>query len=246
MFAIADVDVRGVDVKGVILPLQPGGTLAGKVTFDAAVAAIPGDLTAFRIGLNQTGSNWNANSFGTIVGSSLSALQPVNLSPDGTFRIVGIGPASYTFSVVLPVELRQTWRVRSAVVDGRDLLDETIDGPSVQLAGVTVTLTDKRTELAGALQLASGQPAAEYFIVVFSQDRRHWRAGARRSQSTRPATNGRFHFTDLPPGDYFLAALTDLSPADWQEPAFLEQAVAAAIKLTIVEGQKTVQDIRIR
>jgi hypothetical protein len=244
-FAVADVDVRGQDVKGVFLPLQSGGTLAGKVVFDGP-AAMPGKLDGIRVTLIQPGGNTLSYSGGTVFGSALTTMEPVNLVPDGTFRIIGIGPASYTLNVMLPQELRQTWRVRSAMVDGLDLLDEPIDGPAVSIAGVTVTLTNKRTELAGTLQSASGQPTAEYFIIAFSQDRRHWRTGARRSQSTRPATNGRFHFTDLPPGDYFLAALTDLDPNAWQDPSFLEQAVQAAIKLTVVEGQTTVQDVRIK
>jgi hypothetical protein len=159
---------------------------------------------------------------------------------------MGIGPAAYVLNVMLPTELRQIWRLRSAMVEGRDLLDESIEGPTVRLEGVTVTLTDRRTELSGTLQSASGQPAAEYFIVVFSQDRRHWRAGARRSQSTRPDTNGRFRLTDLPPGEYFLAALTDLDPRELEDPDFLEQAAQAAIKVSVVEGRTTVQDIRIR
>ena len=245
-FAVADVDVRGQDVKGIFLPLQPGGTLAGKVVFDGPTAVMPGKLDGIRVTLIQSGDSTLSFWGGAVFGSALSTMEPVNLVQDGTFRIIGIGPASYTLNVMLPQELRQTWRVRSAMVDGLDLLDSPIDGPAVNLAGVTVTLTNKPTELSGTLQSASGQPAAEYFIVVFSQDRRHWHAGARRSQSTRPATNGRFQFTDLPPGDYFLAALTDLDPNGWQDPSFLEQAVQAAIKLTVVEGQTTVQDVRIK
>ena len=125
---IADVDVRGQDVKGVFLPLQPGGTLAGRVVFDVPAAAIPGKLDGIRVTLIQSGGNTMALSGGTVFGSALSAMEPVSLVPDGTFRIIGIGPASYTLNVMLPQELRQTWRVRSAMVDGLDLLDSPPDG----------------------------------------------------------------------------------------------------------------------
>jgi hypothetical protein len=246
LFAVADADVRGQDVKGVVLQLQPGGTLAGKVTFDAAAAAIPQDLSAIRVGLSQIGPNTQGSVSGTLAGTSLSSMYPININPDGTFRIPGVGPAAYTLSVLLPAEYRPAWRLRSAMVDGRDLLDGVIEGPSINFNNVVVTLTDRRTELSGTLQSASGQPAVEYFIVAFSQDPRHWRVGSRRSQSTRPATNGRFVFTDLPAGEYFLAALTDLEIPAWQDASFLEQATRVAIKLTVSEGQKTVQDVRIR
>ena len=246
LFAVADADVRGFDVNRVILQLQPGGTLAGRVAFDAAAATIPQDLSAIRVGLNQIGNTNSSSVAGTLAGTSLSSMYPININPDGTFRIPGIGPAAYNLSVVLPTDLRPIWRLRSATVDGRDLLDDVLEGPSINLSGVAVTLTDRRTELTGTLQSASGQPAVEYFVIAFSRDPRHWRVGARRSLSTRPATNGRFAFTDLPPGEYFLAALTDLETPAWQEASFLEQAAQLAIKLTVVEGQKVVQDVKIR
>jgi hypothetical protein len=64
--------------------------------------------------------------------------------------------------------------------------------------------------------------------------------------SARPATDGRFVFRDLPAGEYFIAALTDLDPAAWQEPTFLEQVAPAALRISIAEGQKKNQDLRIR
>jgi hypothetical protein len=53
-------------------------------------------------------------------------------------------------------------------------------------------------------------------------------------------------FTDLPAGEYFIAALTDLDPAEWQDPAFLDQIAPAAIKVTLAEGEKKRTDIRIK
>ena len=108
------------------------------------------------------------------------------------------------------------------MLDGRDLLDTPIEGPDINWRGVTLTLSDKRTELSGTLQVGAGQPA-DYYVVVFSADRTNWRVGARRSMSAKPGTDGRFVFTDLPAGEYYVAALTDLDPIDWQTPAFLEQ-----------------------
>jgi hypothetical protein len=62
----------------------------------------------------------------------------------------------------------------------------------------------------------------------------------------RPASDGRFTFVNLPAGEYFLAALADDDPVDWQLSAFLEQVVPAAIKVTVTDGAQTTQGIRIR
>ena len=64
--------------------------------------------------------------------------------------------------------------------------------------------------------------------------------------AAKPATDGRFVFTDLPAGEYYLAALTDSDPIDWQTPAFLGEVAPAAVKLMLVEGEKKVQDLKIR
>jgi len=80
---------------------------------------------------------------------------------------------------------------------------------------------------------------------VFPADRALWQTG-RRLKSTRPASDGRFSFLDLPAGDYFIAALTDFDPDGWRVPAFLDQAAGAAVKVTIPEGARVSQDLRIR
>jgi hypothetical protein len=246
LYGVVDVDVRGVDVKGVTLPMQTGGTFAGKVVFDAEKAPVPTDLTAIRIGASIVGGSYVSQSGSTRVGTALSAVPPVNLKDDGTFLIVGLGPSQYFVTSQLPAPLTSTWKLRSAMAGGRDLLDTLIDGPFVNLTGVTVTLSDKRTELSGTLSSASGQPVSEYYVVAFSADRANWRFGSRRNLSARPATDGRFILPDLPAGEYLLAALTDLDPNGWQDAAFLEQVAPAAVKVTIIEGQKKVQDLRIR
>ena len=51
--------------------------------------------------------------------------------------------------------------------------------------------------------------------------------------------------TGLPAGEYRLAALTDIVPGDQNDPAFLEQLVAASIAFTLAPGEKHVQDLRV-
>ena len=50
---------------------------------------------------------------------------------------------------------------------------------------------------------------------------------------------------DLPAGDYYLAALTDADLDDWQSPAFLAQAIAAGVKVTLGDGETKTQDVKI-
>ena len=246
LYGVADIDVRGQDIAGVTIPMQLGGFLSGKLVFDAAQSAHPDDVTQIRVGVQLVAGGGVSQQGSTRVGGAINAIPPVNVKSDGTFLITGIGPATYFVTCQIPAPLSNVWKLRSAIVDGRDLLDSNLEGPAVALRNVVVTLSDKRTEIAGMLQSASGQPISDYYVVAFSADRANWRQGSRRNASARPATNGRFVLTDLPAGDYLLAALTDLDPLEWQTAEFLEQVSAAGVKVTLGEGEKKVQDLRVR
>jgi hypothetical protein len=62
----------------------------------------------------------------------------------------------------------------------------------------------------------------------------------------RPDADGRFIVRDLPAGDYLISALTDVEEGQWNDQAFLaELASHAPITITLGEGEKKVQDIRV-
>jgi hypothetical protein len=68
---------------------------------------------------------------------------------------------------------------------------------------------------------------------------------ARRARAIRPATDGRFRIAGLPPGEYLLAALTDVEQGEWLDPSFLEKLVPASVRVALAEGEKKNQDLRI-
>ena len=106
-------------------------------------------------------------------------------------------------------------------------------------------MSDRRTAVSGTLSTPAGRPAAGYFVVAFPADRAQWRWPSRRVVSTRPATNGAFELTDLAPGEYRLAVLTDLEPSDLGDASFLETLAAAAVTVVLGEGERKTQHLRI-
>jgi hypothetical protein len=138
------------------------------------------------------------------------------------------------------------WTLKSAMVNGRDALDFPFEvAPSQDLTGVVLTFVDKSQELRGTIQDTSGRPTADYTIIVFPSDKRFWLPQARRIASTRPGTDGTFAFRSLPAGDYRLAAVTDVEPGEWYDPAFLSQLSGVSLPIAIAEGEKKQQDIRL-
>ena len=236
-FAMIDLDVDGNDISGVNLTLRPAFSMSGRVEFQGQTK--PPNPAAIRISLapsSPAGSTAVLNAFGA------GQLPVAPARADGTFQIEGIVPGTYAVTASLA-----GWRPRSVMVNGRDVLDEPlqIDGGSTDITDAVVTFIDVRSELAGTLTTASGQPASEFTVLVFPAERSYWRPGARRIKTVRPASDGAFGIMDLPAGDYLLAALTDVDPSDLQQASFLEQIVGAAVKITITDGQKTRQDLRI-
>jgi hypothetical protein len=129
---------------------------------------------------------------------------------------------------------------------GRDLVDQPQDfGAGIDIKDAVVTLSSRHTSLGGRLLGAGDQPAPGFFVVAFPADRTLWLRNGRRLKITRPTSAGEFAFDDLPPGDYWLAALSDADGASWQRPEFLERVVPAAAAVTIGEGEKVRKDLRV-
>lgn len=109
-----------------------------------------------------------------------------------------------------------------------------------------LTSSDRPSELSGTLQGPAGAPATDYFVIVLPVDRAMWIPESRRVQATRPGTDGRFIVHGLPGGEYLIAALTDVEPDEWNDPALLAQIALQSVKVTVRDGERTVQDLRLR
>ena len=133
------------------------------------------------------------------------------------------------------------------MANGTDALDFTLlieagqPTPTLQLEFV-----DKTAEVSGTLTRGTGAPAPEHVVVIFPSDQRYWAPFARRMRTARPATDGKFSITSMPPGDYRLAAVTDIAPGEWFDPAFLEQLLPSSVAVRLVAGQPATQNIRVQ
>jgi hypothetical protein len=229
----------------VALELRPGGRFAGTVVFDAASAA-PADLTRIQIALTPLGVPGAPGGRAGGPGESFAIPARTPLGADGTFDLAGLAPGRYRVEAAVPAAAGERWWLRSAIVGGRDLLDEGLEAvPGETLTEAVLTVTDRHTRLFGTLQSAAGLPAPEYFVVVFPTDRALWREDSRRIRSTRPATDGAFGFDDLPAGEYLIAALTDVEPDEWLRAEFLAEIAAAGVKVSLGEGERKRQDLRV-
>jgi protocatechuate 3,4-dioxygenase beta subunit len=231
LYASVDLSVDGRDVP-VPLELKPGSTVSGRVTF-ANPDRAPKD-EAVSVALVPIRS-----------GPALS-VSPVRIGADGTFRLMGVPAGRYRVDYSAGPAL-DAWRLVSATWRNREVLDAPIEvRVGEDMSDLMLHFTDRPSELAGTLHASSGQPTSGYSIVVFSAAKEFWTPLSRRVQSLRPATDGSFSVRGLPAGEYYIAALTDIEPGEWYDPAFLEQLIPAAARVVVRDAARTVQDLRIK
>jgi len=251
LWAQSEITVDGRDVGGIALQLQQGMTITGRVVFDGTRLLPPTDMTSVRVTLASVGAQ--DGGFGNV--------PPATVDATGRFSIAGVAPGRYVLrgnatagtggpgvgrGGALAPDGAANWTLRSATAGGSETLDFPLEiGPNMNIGDALVTFSDRTTELGGLLQDSQGAATSDYTIIIFATDRRYWVPQARRIQSVRPGTDGRYTVRNLPPGDYAIAAVTDVEPGEWFDPAFLQELLAASMRITLNDGDRKTQDIRL-
>ena len=238
LYGWTQIDVVEGNSTETTIVLQPGIAVSGRVVTDDSIADPP-DLAKIRFLPTPTTSELPIDMVLTRVKVGFF------VQPDGHFDLGSLAPESFDLKVS-PLA-GPNWRVRSAMLDGHDLIDEPLvlrsgDSPK----SIVVTLTAQHSELSGSLQTATGAPATEYTILAFPTDPSLWRPNARRIQIARPATDGTYAIRDLPEGEYRLSALTSVPANRLFEPSFLDATIALAVKVTVKDGGKTSRILRLK
>jgi protocatechuate 3,4-dioxygenase beta subunit len=138
------------------------------------------------------------------------------------------------------------WTARSALVDGRDALDEPIEVVPQQAREIVVTMTDRPSRLKGTVTDPRGRPMAETDVIVFSADKRFWTARSRRIRIVRPRSDGAYEVTGLPAGVYNVVATNGLVLDEKTDIAFFDAISSLAIPVEIVEGREITQALDVR
>jgi protocatechuate 3,4-dioxygenase beta subunit len=235
LYAAVDIAVDGRNLSNIVLALQPGVSISGKLDVQSTAPQAQLDLTRARVTLTPAERGPAARDIGGPATGRVDAT--------GRFKIPGVVPGRYRLMASLP---GGSWSMESATLGGQDALDFPAEITANQNIGnAIVTLTDQQSELSGAVTDAQGRPVSDYSLVVYAADQRYWIPDSRRIRSVRPATDGTFKITNLPAGEYRIAPVLDPEPGAWFDPSFLQQLDSAATSLTVNTGEKKVQNVRI-
>jgi protocatechuate 3,4-dioxygenase beta subunit len=234
LWATADVTVDGRNVSNVVLTLQPGMSVSGRIAFEGA-AQPPADLTRLRIQFMPVATPGAPG--------EISNAAPGRVDADGRFTISSVVPGRYRLTAS---GAGTGWFLGSATIEGQDSLDFPVEvKPNHNINGAVVTFDDRQSELTGTIVNERAQPVPDYTLIVYPADQRFWTPQSRRIQSARPATDGRYSFRNLPAGDYRLVPVYDPEPGSWFDPAFLQQLETASVRVSIADGEKKEQHLRV-
>jgi hypothetical protein len=229
-----DLSVAGDDVTELAIPLQPSLTVSGRVVFEGTRPVVP--LTNVQIAEPATLAM-------ALVDQRFPSLR---IGSDDTYRLDMIEPGAYRFDANPVSSGRQggAW-VTSILAAGTDVLGASVEIRQ-DLENVVVTISDRVSEVSGVVRDAAGHAIQDATVVAFTIDRTAWFYRSRRIAAERSRSDGRYVIRNLPPGEYRLAAATDLEPGEWFDPTVLERLSAAATPLTITGIAQHTADLTIR
>ena len=225
------ITVGNEDLRSLGLVAQPGLHISGRLEFDGANTRTALAGVAITLESVDTPPGAGAVSFTARTSTNGEFVSPP--IPGGRYFIrVPASPSG--------------WMFKGATVDGRDATDTPVT-ITANVPNVVVTFTDKWSGLRGTVQGAGGRDSTA-LVVVFPTDRDTWGSSGlnpRRVRSTKPGKTGEYSLT-LPPADYYVAAIPDEFSTEWQDPDLIDRISRVATRVTIVEGERRIQDLRTR
>jgi hypothetical protein len=226
--ATQDVTVNGSDLTGLLLSVVRGATARGRIRFDGGA---PTNLNPAETRI------FPGNVDGAII---LNGGGPITVKDDWTFEGTGLSGRR-----LLRVASAQGWAVKSITVDGEDVTDTGIEFNGEDVEGIDIVLTQKLTEVAGAVTDGRGSNVADAVVVVFADDREKWTPTTRFIMTARPDQEGRYKVRGLPPGRYLAAAIDYLEPGEERDPELLDRLRPRATRVTLGEGEMKQLDMKV-
>jgi hypothetical protein len=130
-------------------------------------------------------------------------------------------------------------------LNGIDVTDTGIEVPAnAVVSDVTVEMTTRQSGATGTVVDENGQPARDAWVVMFAQDAQRRASQTRYMGASRPNANN-VYTVNVPAGDYFIVAVTDIEPGEWNDPDVLAQLRERAARVTIADGEHKTVDLKV-
>jgi protocatechuate 3,4-dioxygenase beta subunit len=165
------------------------------------------------------------------------------VNDDFTFEMNGLFDARL-FRAGLP----QGWTLKSVTLNGQDITDTPLELPPGQtVTGLQMTITDKVTSLSGRVTDIRGNAVTDVTVVVFPAEESRWTYQSRFVRTARPAQDGQYRMSGLPPHDRYLAVpVQALEDGQAGDPDFLASIKNQGVDFSLNEGETRAVDLPFR
>ena len=182
-WAMSEVTLGAADLTDVAMVLTRGASVSGRVVLESVGRAPQGGRTVTYVRLFPAA--------GSVVIHGLEQLRGA-VDAAGRFTIPAVPPGRYYLDLSAP----SVWRAKSAMLDGRDVLDTYLDVSS-DIENLAITVTDSLTEVSGRSSQRSALADGIYRDRVPGREAAAERAGTSRDGGR---LDGRWFRSDLAAG----------------------------------------------
>ena len=227
-----DVTVSAQALEEVVLRLRPAATIGGKVVFQDGNQPDPNDLAKIPVLIRPAD------------GSDLGGIPQARIESNGTFRSVGLPPGDYVITPLISrVRMSETWTTVALTSGGTDLLGGAVRLDSSDVTDVQVVLSTRPAEVSGTVRSRSAaQVALPTRVIMFPKSERlrgfyYAHPSLKRVTQINVSSLGEFRVT-VPPGEYFVAAISNDLPEVWMTADYLAQLMPWATPIRLGIGDK--------
>jgi hypothetical protein len=212
------VSLSGRDLEGIVLGVNRGGLVTGRLVTDTGAPLPRGALRVIT----------SSATFEPSMGSSPSKEDGL-AAADGTFaRRAPAGPAFIRASGMPP-----GWALKQVVIAGRDSTETPVDiQPEQTIADMTVVISNRLPSVTG--RLAGAREAAGTVLLVPAAPAL-WFEASGALRSARPDRTGGFTFDNVRPGDYLIVAVDRMETWQLNDPEFLAPLREKAKRISVAE-----------
>ncbi len=229
-WASVPVTVGADDVTDVVVTMQPGLAISGRIEFEGSMPT-----EGVRVSAAVTALDGSRG-----LGSSSLAVNPgAATSP---FAMSARQPGRYALTATASPG---GWALKSIVAGGLDLTDG-FDLVDRDLTDIVITFTKQPSTIGGTVRTAQGTPDSRAVVLVFPSDSKYWQdygPNPRRLTSARASQKGTFGPAPMPAGDYYVIAIAEEASDEWQDLRTLERLARQATRVTVTEGQQVTVDL---
>ena len=235
-FGMQHITASGAAGAQVAITTRPGSTLKGRIVLEGDRELSPSSLR-----LSAVPTDFDLS---PVVTDSIAPRS--SIAADLTFEMSNLfGPGR------IAVSAPEGWWLKSVNIDGIEAADEPVTfGTSEQSrSNVEVVLSSRSATLSGRVRDNRDVAVNDYSVVVFPTDTQRWYDGSRYMKLARPGQDGRFEVSGLPPGEYWVAAVSaidgDAGYGGWQNPDVLNGLTSGARRVTVAEAQRATMELRV-